>query len=125
MIYADYDYYTGTFGGTSVTPELWDGAALEACAYIDRITFDRIKLCPALPDAVKMAACAVAEIVIAERAARRSNMQTAGVKSYSNDGYSETLATAQSIAANFARLKLDAAKVYLPASHPLRYLGVN
>lgn len=41
MIYADYTFYTGTYGGKAVSEEDFPRLAAKASAYIDRLTFGR------------------------------------------------------------------------------------
>lgn len=41
MIYADYDYYTGTYGGKAVTQEDFSRLAAKASVYLDKLTFGR------------------------------------------------------------------------------------
>ena len=41
MIYADYTYYTGTYGGKAVSEEDFPRLAARASAYIDWLTFGR------------------------------------------------------------------------------------
>ena len=65
-MYAEYDFYLNDYKG-SVIPDApnYDRAAVEASAYIDYITHNRIKV-EELPkdvmDKVKMAQCAVADV---------------------------------------------------------------
>lgn len=120
----DYGYYAGVFLGTAVSQADWPRAVREACAYIDEITYGRLRGRTELPDEVKLAACAVADAVQAQRAATARIDAAAGVKSFSNDGYSESFADAVQLAEDYARRKADAAAVYLPRSHPLRYAGI-
>lgn len=41
MIYADYDFYIGAYGGKAVSAEDFPRLAAKASAYIDRLTFGR------------------------------------------------------------------------------------
>lgn len=120
----DYDYYISVYYGTAVKEIRWPSVIREACAYIDQITFGRLRLFPDIPDEVKLAACAVADAVQAQHKAAERISVAAGVKSFSNDGYSESFADAVQLSDDFARRKADAAAVYLPRSHPLRYAGI-
>lgn len=54
MIYADYNYYTDSYGGTAISEEEFSRLAAKASAYIDRVTVgrasehyddDRLKCC--------------------------------------------------------------------------------
>ena len=120
----DYAYYSGTYGGVSVEEDRFPRVMREACAYVDRITYGRLRLFPVIPEEAKLAACAVADVVQAKHAAMDKLDAAAGVKSFSNDGYSESFTDAAQLSDDFARRMADAATVYLPRSHPLRYAGV-
>lgn len=120
----DYGYYTGVFLGAVVSEVDWPRAIREACAYIDGITYGRLRGAEKIPEEAMLAACAVAETADAHRSALAKHGAAAGVKSFSNDGYTETLADAVQLAEDYARQKADAAAVYLPRAHPLRYAGV-
>ncbi len=43
MIYADYAYYSGKFGGSAVSENDFPVLALKASEYMDAVTFDRLK----------------------------------------------------------------------------------
>ena len=65
-MYADYSFYTMEYMG-SVIPDAtaYDRAAVEASAYLDYITHNRIKgeeLPSAVADKVKLAQCAIADV---------------------------------------------------------------
>lgn len=120
----DYNYYVGVYLGSSIEFGEWPKIAREACAYIDEITYGRLRRFSSIPEEVQLAVCAVADVIHAQHAAERHQSEAAGVKSFSNDGYSETLVDAAQLSKDFARRKADAAAVYLPRSHPLRYAGV-
>ncbi len=82
-IYADYNYYTATFGGKAIPEGNFLACARWTSALLDRLTFGRLKKFDAVPDAVKDAVCAASEKYYS------SQQRTAsGVKSESNDGYS-------------------------------------
>ena len=61
-MYADFSYYQGTYLGTQLTEEQWPAAAREADAWLDRLTLDRLRHGAPVDDAVRMAACAMAEV---------------------------------------------------------------
>ena len=42
-MYAPYSYYYEAYHGSQLTPDQWPAAALEAEAYIDLLTFGRLK----------------------------------------------------------------------------------
>lgn len=115
-----YDTYKTVFGGVKIPEADFPRLEREAAAYIDRITYGRASRLSPVPDCVKYAVCAVAEVLYDEHRVAGGG----AVKAFSNDGYSETLKSAMETAAEFALLKSAAAAVYLPLSHPLRYAGV-
>ena len=118
----EYSFYSGTYGGVA-DETFWPRISREACAYIGEITYGRLRCLPSIPEEARLAACAVADVIHAQHAAEKHQNEAAGVKSFSNDGYSETLIDAAQLSNDFARRKADAAAVYLPRSHPLRYAG--
>lgn len=120
----DYGYYTSVFLGAAVSETDWPRAIREACAFVDQITYSRLQRLAKIPEEAQLAACAVADVVQAKRAAMDKINAAAGVKSFTNDGYSESYADAAQLSDDFARRMADAAAVYLPRSHPLRYAGV-
>lgn len=126
-MYADFAYYQGTYHGSRVTDADWPSVEREAEGYVNLLTYWRLKWnhTEIIPDEVKMAVCAVAEVVLDEHTAVKKAMDHADVKSYSNDGYSETYESAQVIKSQYAVQKEDAINLYLPISHPLRYAGVD
>lgn len=125
-MYATYEDYTGAYCGQSIPAEDWLRLERKAAAYVDEITYGRLKHGhDPPPKEVRLAVCAVAEIVQEEEAAVKATRQNAGVKSFSNDGYSEALANASDVRKQYAAEKRKAAGIYLPLSHPLRYAGVN
>ena len=87
-MYTSYSYYYETFRGSQLAPDQWPAAAREAEAYIDLLTCQRLREGSPVTDEVRMAVCAVAEVVGRYRAARASRAD--GLKSVSNDGYSES-----------------------------------
>lgn len=124
-MYATYEDYTNTYGGSTISSEDWPRLEVRAAAYIDEITYERLKDGRPIPQEVVLAVCAVADVLTAEDAAARAALSSAGVKSFNNDGYSETLATPAEVRGQYANEKRKAAAVFLPLSHPLRYAGVD
>lgn len=126
-MYADFAYYQGTYHGSLVSEDDWPVVEREAEGYVNLLTYWRLKWnhTETIPDEVKMAVCAVAEVVLDEHTAVKKAMDHVDVKSYSNDGYSETYESAQVIKSQYAVQKEDAINLYLPLSHPLRYAGVD
>lgn len=123
-MYATYEDYASLYGGTVLSEEEWPALERKAAAYVDQITYDRLRLCERPPAEARLAVCAVAEVVKRERLAMESALSAAGVKSFTNDGYSETLAPSEEVNRQFEGEKREAAGVYLPLSHPLRYAGI-
>lgn len=98
MIYANYEYYTGTYMG-SVSEENFLRLAVRASSFLDYYTQNRAKDNAAL-DAVKMCCCALVDkywlIEAAQQlAATRLTAALTGddVKSETVGGYSRTLAS--------------------------------
>lgn len=121
-MYADFSYYQDTYLGTQLTEEQWPAAAREADAWLDRFTLDRLHQGAPVDDAVRMAACSMAEVVGRYKAA--IDDRTPGLSSATNDGYSESYSgTAADLAAQERMELLAAADLYLPRTHPLRYRG--
>ncbi len=124
-MYATYEHYTNIFQGKNVIVDDWPRLERKAAAYIDQITYERLKHGPdPPPEEVILAVCAVAEVVHEEEAAVRAARQNSGVKSFSNDGYSETLETASEVRKQYEAEKWGVVGIYLPLSHPLRYAGI-
>ena len=85
--YADYDYYTNTYGGTALPADDFNRLIPRASVLLDQMTRGRAEA-HADEDPIKMAACAVAEgLAVSE--------QTGGaeIASESNDGVSVAYAT--------------------------------
>ncbi len=80
--YVSYEYYQQTFSGKTITEEEFSRLEFQAEAFLDRITFGRVKGLPEIPEAVKMAICAMAEYSCQE------GKKTPGVRSENIDGYS-------------------------------------
>lgn len=121
-MYADYSYYQGTYLGTQLTEEQWPAAAREADAWLDRLTLDRLRRGAQVDDAVRLAACAMAEV--ASRYQNAIAERSPGLTSATNDGYSESYAgTVADLVAQERTEMQAAADLYLPRSHPLRYRG--
>lgn len=122
MIYVDYAYYTDTYCGSLITEQLWPTVAQEASAYMDIITYGRLKHGVPVSDNVKMATCAVAEEIYKYIVA--SEAKNSGINSENTDGYSVTYDNAEVTAKQYNNAKLQAADRYLLRSDPLRYAGV-
>lgn len=123
MPYAEYAFYTDTYGGDTVPQTLWNRIAVRADAYVDRMTFARLHApSTVIPDSVRMAACAVADEIYAQTQADAQH--TSGVASENTDGYQVNFESAMDTIVRHDRAMLDALDTYLPRSHPLRYAGV-
>lgn len=121
-MYADYAYYQGAYHGTLLTADQWDAAARVADAWIDVLTFCRLKHGAPVDDAVRNACCAVAEV--AGRYQIAAAARTPGLASANNDGYSESYTgTTADLAVQKQAEMTAAADLYLPRFHPLRYRG--
>lgn len=122
--FADYEFYKNEFKGTALTEEEFNASILEASAYINKITYQRLKEDNAeITEEVKLATCAVAEIVYQQKGQEACYPQAA-VSSENVDGYSVSYVSAESRLAGFESEKKNAASLYLPLSDPLRYAGV-
>lgn len=122
--FADYEFYKNEFKGTALTEEEFNASILEASAYINKITYQRLKEDNTeITEEVKLATCAVAEIVCQQKGQEACCPQ-ASVSSENVDGYSVSYVSAESRLAGFEGEKKNAASLYLPLSDPLRYAGV-
>ena len=123
MIYADYEFYTATYGGDQIKEADWARTAREASAYIDQLTFGRLQGHPErVTEEVQMAVCAAAEV--AERYRAATTQSAAGIASESVGGQSVTYRNSTELEAGKQSEIWQAVSLYLPLSHPLRYAGV-
>lgn len=124
-MYATYDYYQGAYLGALISSDDWPRYERDASLYIDKLTYERLITDPLkVTDRVKSAVCAVAEVLKRQEDAESKSCESAGVKSFSNDGYSESYSGVADIRRSYEKLKLDAVDLWLPRSDPLRYAGV-
>lgn len=122
MAYADYDYYVKTYGGSSVSSTDWPAASRDASAFLDILTYGRLKGHPErVSDEVKMAVCAAAEASARYTAAASSH--AAGVASESVGSQSVSYLNGEETGKAKQQEMLAAAGLFLPRSHPLRYAG--
>ena len=129
IYYADYQYYVESYHGTSVPESDFDQVMRDASAFIREITADRVDI-DSVPDDVKDAACAVSDVIQAER--NRISKSDSGdgreVKSETTDGYAVSYVTegkdGQSRDDVLRYKKYLAARPYLLHTG-LLYLGVN
>lgn len=113
MVYADYDYYLNEYSGNAVAEADFARLSRQASAYLDSLTYGKIRG-PWVDDSrVKDACCAVAEVM-------QKQEQGGEVASESNDGASVTYVTSGKTAQN---RMYDAAVMYL-SSTGLLYAGV-
>jgi hypothetical protein len=102
MAYADYVFYVSDYKGIAITSDDFDRLITRASAYIDNITGGTASLYED-DDAVRMAACSVAE-------AWQKNEKGGEVQSESVGSWTRTYAKANTT--NDKKL-YDAAKIYL------------
>ena len=117
MIYADYEYYKGSFYGT-MAEEDFRRLSRQASAYLDFVCFDRIQT---VTDEIIMgkgkdACCAVADTYLL-------NEQGGGIAAETNDGISVTYVNGTGSKTDEQRL-YDAALIYLGHTG-LMYRGVE
>lgn len=91
MMYATYEYYTSSYGGSLIPESNFQKMALKVSAYIDEFTFGRINegnvnTFPSLP----VCACEMADLLFFEENGNGSKKEK---KSESIDGYSVTYVT--------------------------------
>ena len=112
-MYAEHDFYINDYKG-SVIPNAtaYDGVAVEASAYLDYITHNRIKadeLPEAVMDKVKMAQCAIAEVCYKQAQDDVANV----VSSESVGNHSVTYAVSKASYKQREHEKHSKAKIYL------------
>ena len=117
MPYADFEYYTKTFGGTMAEGD-FKRLSRQASAYLDFVCFDRIK---SVTDEetmakVKEACCALADTYLL-------NEQGGGIASETNDGVSVTYVNGTGSKTDEQRL-YGTALIYLGHTG-LMYRGVD
>ena len=123
MAYADYAYYRDNFRGGAVSEADFPGLAVKASAFIDRLTFNRLRSADIIPDEAKMAMCTVAErIQVAEKSGVLN--VNAAVKSENNDGYSVSYNDFSLVSAQLYADYEEAALPYLYGTG-LMYAGVD
>ena len=86
VVYADYDYYRSVYGGKAVPEADFYRLSRQASAYLDQVTFGRIRGEWEKDSRVVEACCAIVEILHRQE-------QGGEVANASNDGYSETYVT--------------------------------
>lgn len=121
-MYADYVFYVEAYGGEGIPPLDWPRISRHADAYLDRLTYNRLRNGAVVTDTVRMAACAVAEVMH-----RHEETQTAnpvGIKAESVGGQSVTYEDAAASSERYEAELLETADLWIPRSDPLRYAGV-
>ena len=127
--YADYRYYVESYYGTTITEDSFPTVMRDASAFIREITANRVGR-DAIPDDVKDASCAVADVIQAEddRISSTENGDGREIKSENTDGYSVSYVTevtdGQSREEVLWNKKYQAARPYLIHTG-LLYLGVG
>ena len=96
MSYADYAYYTDTYGGKAVSAEDFLRLAAEASAYLDRVTLGRAEE-HAEDDRLKICCCALCDILAATADTGGMVKQSESVGSWSYSLASGSAATAEEL----------------------------
>ena len=113
MVYAAYDYYLNEYSGNAVSEADFARLSRQASAYLDSLTYGKIRG-PWVDDSrVRDACCAVAEVMYKQE-------QGGEVASESNDGASVTYVTGS---ATPEQRMYNAAAMYLSGTG-LLYAGV-
>ena len=126
MLLADYEFYVISYAGTLISEADWPAAVREASAFVDDLTYRRLHRQLSsyqLPDEVRMAVCAVAEAVARYNAGQ--SLHIAGVTAETVGSHSVTYTAAEVLQKEKRCSMRQAAELYLPLSHPLRYAGVD
>lgn len=126
-MYADYDYYQSTYHGTLISAADWPRREREASAFIDRITFGRLRHGWDVTTDVQNAVCTVAErlqLLDTQTAAQAQAASAVGLASENTDGYAVTYRSPTEAQQARNAALLNAASMWLPADEPLRYAGV-
>ncbi len=90
--YADFEFYRDTFLGEKIPEDKFSHYALRASERIDELTFNRLKNAEDIPEEVKSACCAAAEVLyIADCASEKSEK---GISSEKVGEYSVNYASA-------------------------------
>lgn len=102
-MYATYEFYRDTYGGTLVSENEFTGLAVKASAYLDYYTMGKAKI-HANMEAIKLACCALVDkyseidILLAKSKESVSDAVSGGKKSESVGSYSVTYTGAEEIA---------------------------
>lgn len=110
--YIDYGYYTGTYLGSTVPESDFDALAIQATAYIDRLTMHRLRDNPeAVTEQVKLAACSVLDEIYTQQQVIKSGGMVAS-ESVGKHSISYVTSTDSPDKIRLRRLK-QAAAIYL------------
>ena len=122
MRYVSFAEYRELYGGSLIlSAEDWDKYEMPASYYLDILTYGRINT-DNLDLRAKLAVCSAAESYFLEAEAIKQTSQT--VKSFNNEGYSETKFSQDDIRKTYDSERQRGVNLYLPLSHPLRYAGI-
>lgn len=121
MLYADYAFYSTTFGGTKITADKWNYHAGLASDYIDSVTFGRAA---SVTDTstltlIKKACCLCAEIFYSDYSASETS---GNIESEKIGDYSITYKSSESSDVRSAKL-ISTAKMFLSGTG-LLYRGI-
>lgn len=122
-MYADFEYYSTVYEGSAICEKDYPPISRQADGFLNRLTFGRLQQGHAITKSVKMAACAVADELFAQK--KQSAALIQGVKSENTDGYSVTFEDSMQQQQALQRKLLEAADIYLPPYHSLRYAGID
>lgn len=123
-LYADYEFYISRYKG-DLPKEEFEKSIMKASAYVRRITFGRADDNTEM-DEVKIAACAVCELLANDEKARSKHLGRA-VTSENTDGYSvsyESGGIGETVDDLLARKIFDTLELYLMPTG-LLYMGVE
>lgn len=122
-VYADYEYYTGTYGGTALTEEDFQPCAVRASLLLDEMTLGRVAGAADL-DEVKQACCAIAEQVPGLKQAEAAAASSGGaIASQKVGNFSVTYRSGASALSVIRASMEDLARLYLGGTG-LLYRGV-
>ena len=89
--YVDYQYYRDIFHGSAMSESEFPNAEIEAEAFVNAVTFGRLRRLDKIPDCVKDAICSAADVMREYIKGRELD-----ISSENNDGYSVTYKAALS-----------------------------
>ena len=92
--YADRKFYENSFHGEIIPENAFPGVILKASIFVKFLTFSRVDELPEIPEEVKLATCAVAEMMYQDMQAKDGAGRE--IASENNDGYSVSFVTSQS-----------------------------